>query len=532
MIQPARTVAALLIAFQALNFASCAGAVDTRAGQGDYTRYLPLDHPAYHYIDLLQSRGRLLSLDPALRPYTRAAVLAALDKQGGAGLKEIERVWAERIRKDCRVDTEAAESADPQIFGVVGRVEAAGSYRNLRPDREQSLAGVGFGGRFSHLTYDVRFLRAPQLMRLADTTSQHDPEVLPPAEEGLIRPVEGYLKVDFGLADGAFSSEIFFGRLARNWSPAGGRSLVLSAQALSFDHLGFCLRTRHLVFSHYVAALDDMLQNQPYFGQPVRFNRYFSAHRLDVRVRDNVRFGISETTVYGGENRGFDPALMNPFTSFRLVQIQNKRDWSNNTFLGLDAFTCFAGRMSFYGQFLFDDFLREPKIQDRWALDAGLSLRDPLPGSAATTLQIGLTVVSSFAYNTFQPYERYLLAGRPLGAPLGNDYWRAEGKLAFHLSGVADLGLFASRTKRGALRIASPAVLLLDSARLPFPTEPVAETSEAGLELWWQFSASGHLSARGGIIDQRRLENRLSENRTRGFFNIGLSLYRDLIVKF
>ncbi|MFH1071187.1 MAG: capsule assembly Wzi family protein [Candidatus Glassbacteria bacterium] len=533
MLRSVKPAVLLFLVLQMLVYTPCArAAAGDSSDKSDHSRYLPLDHPAYHYLDLLQQRGRLLSLDPSLRPYTRASVLAALDRLERSGLRGFELAWMERIRRDCRVDTLAAASGDPATLVVVGRLEAAASYRNLRPGRGRSLAGVGFGGRFSHLVYDVRFLRAPQLLRPADTTAHHDPAISPPAETGLIRPMEGYFRGDFSLADGAFSTEIFFGRLARNWSPAAERSLILSAEALSFDHLGFCLRSRHLTFSHYIAALDDMLRTTPVDGRQVRYNRFFTAHRLDVRLRDSLRFGITETTVYGGENRGFDPALMNPFTSYRLAAIQNNQDWNNNTFVCLDFFTSLAGRANLYGQFLFDDFLRDKKVQNRWALDSGLSVRDPLPGGIASTLKADLTVVSSFAYNTFQPFERYLIAGRSLGAPLGNDYWRAQARLTFHPCGAADLGLFAGLTKRGSGRIDSPAGPLVDSAGLGFPSPPVEKTAEAGVELWWRFSPDGHFTVRGGIIDQENLENRAGENRTRGFVNISLALYHDLIVKF
>src|SRR3989339_419588 len=59
----------------------------------DLTRFFPLDHPAYHYLDRLQERGRLLSLDRSLRPYTRGQVARAVNAQARDGLYSFESDW-------------------------------------------------------------------------------------------------------------------------------------------------------------------------------------------------------------------------------------------------------------------------------------------------------------------------------------------------------------------------------------------------------------------------------------------------------
>ena len=352
--------------------------------------------------------------------------------------------------------------------------------------------GFGFGGRFGQVTYDARFLRAPHLLRLADTTSHRDPDVQAPFEEGLIRPMEGYLKADFRLFEGAFSTEIFFGRLARNWSPALRHSLILGEDAASFDHLALILRSRHFVFSHLVAALDGISYRKPDHGEFTRAARYLSAHRLDIRVRDNIRFGITETVVYGGENTGFDPALINPVTSFRLVGIQNKTDHANNTLLSLDGLYIAADRLTLFGQFLFDDMLRSDLFQDRWACDVGAHWRD-LPGLEGTTASLQATIVSSFAYNTFRPYERYLFYGRPLGAPAGNDYRRLAGSIRFFINSRLDLQARLTALERGAQRVAGPMTPFVNSIGMPYPTPVVERTLEVAASSLCSYQRRGRV---------------------------------------
>jgi len=531
MLQAGQISGAGKLIFPLMFLTFAASAFSGEAYSGDGSRYFPLDHPVYDYLDRLQERGRLSRLNPSLRPYTRLEVLEALEGQSPDGLKQVERDWLERIRAECEFEINAASGPDSARIEVITRLEAGGKLANIRPGRSRSSVGAGFGGRFGHLVFDSRFLRAPHLMQLDDTTAHRDPDVQAPLEEGLIRPMEGYLKGDFTLFGGAFSTEFFLGRMARNWSPGLNHSLILGSDAKSFDHLALRLRSRHLTFSHLIAALDGMSCRNSPDGSFVRARRFFTAHRLDIRLRDRLRFGITETTVYGGENRGFDLALANPFTSYRLAAIQNKQDHANNTFISLDGFYNHKERLTLFAQFLFDDLLRDEKIQNRWALDLGLNLRD-IPGLGASTAGVRATFVSSFAYNTFQPYERYLLNGRPLGAPLGNDYWKVYGFLRLFFNTGLDLTAHFAATERGNQRIASPVEPLLDSAGLDFPTPVVERRLESGLSVRWQVLKQAHLQAESGIFKEKNLNNQPGKDRCRGYAILCLAVYHDLIFSF
>jgi len=531
MVRPGHTSAARIFLFSLMFLACAASAFAGSTHSGDGSRYFPLDHPVYDYLDRLQERGRLAGLNPSLRPYTRLEVLEAVEGQKPVGLRQVERDWLERIRKECEFEINAGAHPDSARVPVITRLEAGGRLASVRPGRSRSFAGAGFGGKFSHLVFDVRFLRAPHLMQLEDTTAHRDPDVQAPLEEGLIRPMEGYLKGDFHLFDGAFSTELFVGRIARNWSPGLSHSLILGSDANSFDQLALCLRSPHLVFSHLVAQLDGMSYRNDPDGVFVRARRFFTAHRLDIRVRDRLRFAITETTVYGGPDRGFDLALANPLTSYRLVAIQNGRDHANNTFISLDGFYNHNERLTLFGQFLFDDLLREQKVQDRWALELGLNFRD-IPGLGPSTAGVRATFVSSFAYNTFHPYERYLLNGRPLGAPLGNDYWKVHAFLRLLLSGECDLTAHFATAERGNQRIASPVDPLLDSAGADFPTPVAQRRIETGLALRWQPFEQAHLQAESGIFKEENINNQPGKNRCRGYAKLYLAVYHDFLISF
>ncbi|MBW7995398.1 MAG: capsule assembly Wzi family protein [Candidatus Glassbacteria bacterium] len=500
-------------------------------GGPDRTRYFPLDHPAYDYLDRLQQAGKLLSLNPSLRPYTRGEVLAAVGREKLRNPSPLELGWLNWLAVDCEREYKTLAAADSGNLGVTTRLEAGGRLRTLEPERERSRLGVGFGGALGRVVFDSRFLRAPYLMRASDQADHRDPKVVPPDEDGLIRPMEGYLKADFPMFEGRYSAELFFGRMARNWSPQGMESLVLNGRALSFDQLALRIRSPHLTLSQIVAALDPVDYHPAGSTELVRARRFFSAHRLGIRVRDNLRFGITETTIYGGPGRGWEPGLMNPLTSYRLLAIQDDERWSNNSFVALDGFAGLGGKINIRAQMLFDDFLRDKKIQNRWALSLGLDFcRLPLPGTNSARLEYSRA--SSYAYNTFRPWERYLISGRPLGAQQGNDFYRLAAELTQYFDPSFDITAGLAYSGQGSLRISSPVAGLLDSASLPFPAEPVEETLELMLSLRWQPADWCILAASGGYSERSGVDNIAGQRLRRGYATVELSLFRDIILSF
>jgi len=512
------------------------------AAGADHSRYFPLDHPVYDWLDRAQERGLLLSLNRALRPYTRTQVRQAVAAQPREGLHGFELTWLDRLERECALELDPpvqADSSAPLHLNMRAeasielqsqRTEALQQAISRRTEHHDETAGLGFGVRFGPLVCDSRFLHAQRLLRSPDSTWHRDPDVIAPNEEGLIRPMEGYLKADFASSGGRLGLELFFGRLARNWSPELNQSLILSGSALSFDHFGLALRSRYFTFSHLVARLDGMsyrTQSDPVFR---RANRFFTIHRLDIRVRDNLRFGLSESTVYGGIGASFDPALMNPFTSYRLTAIQDKADHANNTLVALDGFWNAAGRVSLSGQFLFDDFLRRSDIQDRWAASLGLDLRDP-PLLGPATAGLRATVASSYVYDTFKPWERYMLEGRSLGATLGDDFWTAGAFLRLFPRADLDLCARLDLTARGARRIAEPAADLIETSEA-FPTSQAERSATAGLALRWQALDWAQIKAEGGFSHVRNRNNHPGEGRRCGWGSLSVSLYHDTVLSF
>ena len=499
---------------------------------GDRTRYIPLDNPAYDYLNRLQERGLLGKLVIGLRPYTRLQVLEAIRAQDHSYLSDMELSWLGRLEEECLVDIVPAKDAEKdEKTMVIARGEANAYLRNERPDRQDTEIGASFGGRFGRVVYDFRVLHAPHLLGYSDTTNHRDPNVKIPLEEGLIRPMEGYLKADYRFMDGKYSAEILFGRMSRNWSPSLDGSLIMNGDMMGIDQLALSLRSSRFVLTHFIAQLDGMNyrpdQNSPY----IHANRFLTAHRLDIKVRDNIRFGVTETVVYGGEDKNFDMALMNPITSYRLVAIQAKGDHANNTWLCFDGHWQVNRTLGLWGQWLIDDLLRSEQYQDRWAMELGGRVRNVffLDNS---TLTFNYGYATSFVYNTFYPPERYLFYGRHVGSSLGNDYNQVSARFRYFLNPELDMGLDVSITEHGQQRVAGSLDEFQGSVGLEHPTSPVETRKEAALNIRWQPVNFGHIDFTFGAYDTKNLDNHEGLNSRKGFARLSVRLYETIPVKF
>ena len=172
-----------------------------------------------------------------------------------------------------------------------------------------------------------------------------DPEFLGRRDRALsARTEDAYLGV------GSRFVALEAGRVARSWALPGQLGLTLSNGAYSYDHLYLRLGTDRLHLSSVVARLDDERLN---FTTDTMAQRYFTAHRLGATI-GALELGISESVVYGGVARGFQPSLSNPVAPLFLAQYSDG-DPINVAF-GADALWR-GGRGTMLGAQIFaDDF--------------------------------------------------------------------------------------------------------------------------------------------------------------------------------
>ncbi|PYO48179.1 MAG: hypothetical protein DMD72_08125 [Gemmatimonadetes bacterium] len=104
---------------------------------------------------------------------------------------------------------------------------------------------------------------------------------------------------------------------------------MLSNYAYTYDQLYGRIGTDRVHLSTVIARLDDSI---PPTGPHIE--RYFSIHRFAIQVK-NWELAGTESYIYSGVGRGFEPSLVNPFNIYSLSWRNERQD--GNLGLGAEA---------------------------------------------------------------------------------------------------------------------------------------------------------------------------------------------------
>lgn len=219
-----------------------------------------------------------------------------------------------------------------------------------------------------------------------------------------------------------------FGRVNRNLGSYSSNSLILSDNPYSFDHLWLQYKNDLFSFSFLSAKLEDK------YGFDVRlkdslsygwYKRFYSLHRLDINVFENLKVALTEAVIYGGKNQQWLSYYQNPFVPFYISK-NNERsstDESNaNIYLALDIWYKPVKSVTLFTQIFIDDidFKSEnrDKFPERKAIFGSLTLTDlVLPLSQ---LGVAATWVENWTYNSFYTWANYNIHERSIGYPFNS----------------------------------------------------------------------------------------------------------------
>jgi hypothetical protein len=371
-----------------------------RAAAAQPSTYVPVDDPAYAFIDALAARGELRSLSVLERPYTvravRAAIAAAGSRTDGAGaLGRWYRALDLALRRFELPDAPPSAPALSATAGLAFTGQSAARRELMLADATSGLYPAVFGRAHGRVGPFVASWRAG-----ADRRLHPDPDFFGSKKRWITGRVE-----DAYVAGQARFGEIFVGRLGRNWGPFPLVGLQLGSYAYSYDQLYGRLGTDALHLSTLVARLDDDGEGDDPFS-PTLVQRYLAIHRLAARWR-GFEVGAAEAVLYGGPGRGFELAFANPLNVFMLAQYNEGK--GGNVSYGFDV-AYRGGRGGVYAaQLLYDDFqidscdpaCGEPPSYGFSVVAEGV----PLVGEHRAFASY--TQVSNLAYRTPTPFERF-----------------------------------------------------------------------------------------------------------------------------
>lgn len=417
---------------------SAVGAQQPAAGP-----FVPLGSRLDRLVVWMIDEGALSRLDPLTRPFRLAAVRRGVAEQDTLALSSSGRrslAWL-HAELDAVTDSTVAVAELGQAF-----------YRNGRRDsfREGGASGTGtMGGVWVSVTRGpfVAVFNPAFENRLKD-----DPEFTGKTDRFVAGRVQtGYIALTGERGD------LVYGRYARNWGPDLFGGLQLSPSAYATDMVSGALRMGRLELTTIAQRLDDYDTTLA-----ATVTRWFLAHRLTVRAGKSVWLAFTETGVYGGTGRGFEPAFHSPLNLGLLTEFNEHRHV--NLLWGVDAYARLGGGATIAAQGVIDDIqIDKDTLSDRRPISGGFSVQlTEALASARVHLTFGYTQVRSLTYrNSFAPWEVYAVQGVGIARNFA-DYDHALLRLQARPLARTHIALDAGYLRQGS-----------GDFRLPFPPDSV-----------------------------------------------------------
>lgn len=207
----------------------------------------------------------------------------------------------------------------------------------------------------------------------------------------------------------------------------GYRSLILSDNSSSYPLLRITTKAGVIQYTNMWAQMIDKRENSQ-IG--VGFRRKFIAlHHLSFLIGKSVELGLFEAVVWQAQDstsyRGFDLNYLNPIIYYHSVQ------WNlgspDNSLIGLNFKWKISNKLSFYNQFLLDDFdLAKSKgkkgfYRNKYAYQLGLKCFDAF-GFKGLFIQAEYNEVWPYTYAHKISVMNYAHYNQPLANPLGANF--------------------------------------------------------------------------------------------------------------
>ena len=167
-------------------------------------------------------------------------------------------------------------------------------------------------------------------------------------------------------------------------------------------------------------------------------DKFVTFHHLSLNIGKKLNIGVFESVIFSPDDTTgagkFEWAYLNPIIFFRAIEQQNGS--SDNVLLGLDFKWNALRKLSFYGQFVMDEFvLNEIKSGDGWwankfAVQFGGKYIDAF-GVPNLDLQGEINLARPYTYSHNTQYSNYTSYQQPLAHPLGANFNEAIGMIRY-----------------------------------------------------------------------------------------------------
>jgi len=429
----------------------------------------PLDAAYYHWIDRYEVKSGTIvpELFTTIKPYKRSAIVAMVDSlQARQNLFQSEAdLYNLAYLRNDNWEWSRAESADSRkpFLKALYR-KKSDMFMVDEPAFDLHISpilylGAGKDSRLSESVFintrgvELRGMIDKKIGFYSSLTENQARLPLYATEYGKLYgydvvPHQGFWKdyrttaVDFfearGYIDFSISKSIWmqFGH-DRTTVGTGYRSLIYSDFAPPSQFLRANVKVWKL---NYLFQLNRMTANN--FGTNTQRypDKYMAFHHLSINIGKKLNLGFFESVMFSPEdsiNGGtFELSYLNPVIFYRAIEQQNGS--ADNVLLGFDWKWLVVPGISFYGQFVLDEFvLKEVTSGDGWwankyAIQGGIHYVD-VAGIPNLDLQLEGNVVRPFTYahnNLFTNYAHFL---QPIGHPLGSNFYETATIIRYQL---------------------------------------------------------------------------------------------------
>ncbi|MBL7865452.1 MAG: hypothetical protein JNK10_11275 [Cyclobacteriaceae bacterium] len=217
----------------------------------------------------------------------------------------------------------------------------------------------------------------------------------------------------------------------RTFIGTGYRSLIYSDFAPPSQFLRANVKIWKL---NYLFQLSRMTANNTGTNVSRYPDKYMAFHHLSVNIGKKLNLGLFESVMFSPQdsiNGGvFELSYLNPVIFYRAIEQQNGS--ADNVILGLDWKWLITKGISFYGQFVLDEFVLSNITSsngwwgNKYALQGGIKYID-VAGIQNLDLQLEGNVVRPFTFsheNLFTNYAHFL---QPIGHPMGANFYEIAG---------------------------------------------------------------------------------------------------------
>ncbi|MCD9014259.1 hypothetical protein [Parachryseolinea silvisoli] len=433
--------------------------------------YAPLNEDYYHTIDRYEVKtGRILpQLFTSVKPYKRSAIVALVDTVNALeGFQSrADRFNYDYLRNDSWEwsHAETADSKKPFLKHFYRKksdlfhVDEPGFDLHVNPvlylgtghdtQRDDALfintRGVEVRGMIDRKIGFYTYLTDNQAVLPSYVWRQMSLNPVIP-HEGFWKEFKSGKGVDFLQARGHISVDasrsinLQMG-YDRFFIGNGVRSFIFSDYAPPVSFFKANIKVWKLNYQYFISEMTaDVSANlggsrQIDQGYPDKFVTF---HHLSINIGKKLNVGVFESVIFSPDDTlgsgKFEWAYLNPIIFYRAIEQQNGS--SDNVILGMDFKWNAVRKLSFYGQFVLDEFVLDHiKSGDGWwankfAVQVGGKYIDAF-GVPNLDLQGEINIARPFIYSHNTNYANYSHYQQPLAHPLGSNFEELVGVIRY-----------------------------------------------------------------------------------------------------